>query len=98
MRDLNISDTNEELQDFLEEQDLSNLVHFPTCSKNLKNPSTIDNIAVVSTGLSDFHKMVTTSMKTTFRKCLLKVITYRDMKSFDKLTSRRHLEDKLPKH
>ena len=76
MGDFNITPTEEELQDFLEEQDLSNLVHFPTCFKSLDNPSTIDliitnhkssfqNTISVSTGLSDFHKMVITSMKTT---------------------------------
>ena len=91
MGDFNINHTEEELQDFLEEQDLSNLVNFSTCFKNLDNPSTIDliitnhkssfqNTVGVSTGLSDFHKMVITSMKTTFPKCPPKVKTYRDMR------------------
>ena len=42
--DFNIRHTEEELKDFLEEQDLSNLVHFPNYFKSLKNPSTIDMI------------------------------------------------------
>ena len=106
MGDFNITPTEEELQDFLEEQDLSNLVHFPTCFKNLDNPSTIDliitnhkssfqNTIGVSTGLSDFHKMVITSMKTTFPKCPPKVKTYRDMKSFDKASFKEDLKAKL---
>ena len=37
MGDFNITPTEEELQDFLEEQDLSNLVHFPTCFKSLES-------------------------------------------------------------
>ena len=74
MGDFNITHTEEELNDFLEEQNLSNLVDFPTCFKSLdNNPSTIDLIIInqkssfqntigVSTGLSDFHEMVITSM------------------------------------
>ena len=73
MGNFNITHTEEELNDFLEEQNLSNLVDFPTCFKSLDNPSTIDLIIInqkssfqntigVSTGLSDFHEMVITSM------------------------------------
>ena len=106
MGDFNITHTEEELQDFLEEQDLSNLVHFPTCSKSLDNPSTIDLIITnqktifqdtigLSTGLSDFNKMVITSIETTFPKCPPKVKTYRDMKSFNKAALKKDLKAKL---
>ena len=42
MGDLNITDTDEDLFEFLEGHNLSNLVDFPTCFKNVENPSTID--------------------------------------------------------
>lgn len=37
----------------------------------------------VSTGLSDFHKMIVTVMKTTVPKAKPKIIKYRDYKNFD---------------
>ena len=67
----------------------------PTCFKNPDNPSCIDlfitnkfnsfqSTITVSTGLSDFHKMAVTVLKTTFKKVEPKEITYRNYKSFDK--------------
>ena len=55
------------------------MINKPTCYKNPEKPSCIDlilrncprsfqNCCVMLTGLSDFHKMVTTVMKTTFQK------------------------------
>ena len=63
--------SDEKLVEFLEDRELSNLVHFPTCFMSEANPSTIDliitnkpksfqNTTGVSTGISDFHKMVLT--------------------------------------
>ena len=91
MGDLNTTDADEKLVEFLEDRELSNLVHFPTCFMSETNPSTIDliitnkpksfqNTIGVSTGISDFHKMVLTSMKTTFPKAVPKEIIYRDIK------------------
>ena len=82
----------EEISNFLSDYEPSNLVHFPTCFKNVENPSSIDlilaskacsfqNTIEISTGLSDFHKIVLTSMKAKFPKLPEKVITYRNMKS-----------------
>ena len=42
------------------------------------------NTTTVSTGLSDFHKMVITVLKTTFPKAKPKVIAYRDYSKFVK--------------
>ena len=67
--DFNTKESEQVLSDFIYEQDLKNLVSFPTCFKSVENPSTIDlfltnrskcfqNTIGVSTGLSDFHKMV----------------------------------------
>ena len=92
MGDLNTAETGEVLFDFLKEHCLSNLVKFPTCFKSVENPSSIDliitnkhqsfqNTTSFSTGLSDFHKLVITSMKTTFPKVVTKTIIYRNMKN-----------------
>ena len=94
MGDLNTAESDEVLFDFLEEHFLSNLVKFPTCFKSVENPSSIDliitnkhqsfqNTTSFSTGLSDFHKLVITSMKTTFPKVVPKTIIYSNMKNFD---------------
>ena len=58
-------------------------------------PKSFQNTTGVSTGISDFHKMVMTSMKTTFQKASPKVIVYRDMKSFDKKAFKLELAQKL---
>ena len=42
------------------------------------------NTLAVTTGLSDFHKMVVTVLKTSFEKAKAKEIRYRDYKNFDK--------------
>ena len=103
-----IFDTNDSedcLSDFLEENDLHNLVKFSTCFKCLSNASTIDliignkhlsfqNKISVSTGSSDFHKMVFTSIKTTFQKAPPKVIIHHDMKWFDKSAFKSELAQK----
>ena len=65
-----------------------------TCFKSVENPSGIDliltnnsiafqNTTTVFTGLSDFHKLVLTELKTSITKSKPQKITYRDYKSFD---------------
>ena len=82
------------INDFMGTYGLSPLIHEKTCFKSLDNPSCIDffltnshnsfkNYAVISAGLSDFHKMIVTVMKTTIIKGKPKQITYRDYKYFD---------------
>ena len=76
------------LSDFLFEYQAKNLVKDKTCFKSIENPSCIDlfitnscmsfqNTTAVSTGLSDFHKMIVTVMKTTFPKAKPKIVFYR---------------------
>ena len=95
MGDINTTKTDEKLVEFLKDCELSNLVHLPTFLMGEANPSIIDliitskpksfkNTIGVSTDISDFHKMVLTSMKTSFLKAVLKKIIYRDMKNLDK--------------
>ena len=64
-----------------------------TCFKSIDNPRCIDlflinsyrnfqNTTTIATGLSGFHKMAITVLKTTFPKAKPKVIQYRDYKKF----------------
>ena len=64
------------------------------CFKSVQNPSCIDLIltnnakafqstTTVFTGLSDFHKLVSTVLKTSITKSKPQKITYRDYKNFD---------------
>ena len=92
---VNAFDNSELLEDFLDEFHALNLVKEPTCFKSHENPSCIDlfitnsyrsfqKTSTVATGLSDFHLMTVTVLKTTFPKAAPRVITYRDYSdSFD---------------
>ena len=104
--DLNMDREDEILEDFLFEHNCKNLVKEDTCFKSIKNPSCIDvfltntplsfqNTTSVTTGLSDFHKMVVTVMKTTFPKAEPQILYYRDYKNFDLYNFRTDLREKL---
>ena len=106
--DFNTEETNQVLEEFLFEHHVKNLVKEPTCFKSLDNPSCIDllltnsplsfqNTTTVTTGLSDFHKMVVTVMKTTFPKAKPKIIYYRDYKKFNLYEFRKELRGELRK-
>ena len=90
--DFNVEENQNSLNDFLYQYNAKNLVKEKTY-KNINNPSCIDlfltnsyqsfqDTTTVSTGLSDFHKMAVTVMKTTFPKAKPKIIHYRDYKRF----------------
>ena len=49
----------------------------------------------IETGLSDFHKMIFTVMKTSYRKIKPRVINYRDYKSFSNEGFRESLLENL---
>ena len=104
--DFNIDIGEEILQDFLFEQNYKNLVKEKTCFKSIENPSCIDlfltnshasfqSTTTIATGLSDFHKMVLTVMKTTFPKAEPKIVYYRDYKNFDLYNFRTDLREQL---
>ena len=72
--------------------------------KNPENPSSIyliltnnlrsfQNSCVIETGLSDFHRMVVTVMKTSFERLKPRVINYRYYKSFEKKLFREELHE-----
>ena len=91
---------------FCEIYDLKSPIKEPTCYKKRENPSCIDliltsnpkcfqNSCVVETGLSDFHRMTVTVMKTTFKKFQPRTILYRDYKNFQNDRYRDELTQKL---
>ena len=106
--DFNTKESEQVFSDFIYEQDLHNIVSFPTCFKSVENPSTIDlfltnrpkcfqNTIGFSTGLSDFHKLVATSFKMNFSKSKPIARTYRDMKHFDREVFRSDLISEISK-
>ena len=95
MGDFNAGLDNAVLKDFCNLYNLTNLINKATCYKNPNNPSCIDllltnfpkyfqNSSVIETGLSDFHKMAVTVIKTNFRKLEPKLTDYQNYRSFSK--------------
>ena len=91
--DFNVQEEDDSLKEFLDEFNAKKLVKDKTCFKSLDNPSCIDlfitnsyqsfqKTTTVCTGLSDFHKMVITVLKTTFPKAKPKVLSYIDFSKF----------------
>ena len=106
--DFNSEETEPCLDSFLYEYEAKNLVKEKTCYKNRENPSCIDlfltnssnsfqHTTVISTGLSDCHKMPITVLKTTFEKVKPKEIMYRDYKHFNENKFREELNNSLSK-
>ena len=84
------------------------MVKEKTCFKSIENPSCIDlfltnhsnsfqSTTTIASGLSDFHKLVVTVLKTTFSKAKPQVISYRSYKHFDQETFRTRLRQNLEK-
>ena len=93
MGDFNVEETEPSMLEFCQLYNLKHLIKMPTCFKNPENPRCIDLILtncnksfqcsnVIETGLSDFHKMVITVMKTKYPKQTPKIINYRNYKKF----------------
>ena len=104
--DFNVQEGDDSLQEFLDDFSANNLVKEKTCFKSLENPSCIDifitnsyqsfqSTVTISTGLSDFHKMVVTVFKTTFPKAKPKIVPYMDFSKFVEHDFRRDMQDKL---
>jgi hypothetical protein len=86
--DFNVEEEENCLREFLFHYNPKNLIKGKTCFKSIDNPRCIDllltnsyrnfqNTTTVATGLSNFHKMAITVLKTTFSKAKPKVIQYR---------------------
>ena len=106
VRDFNAEESEPCLSQFLYEYNAKNIVKENTCFKNALNPSYIDlfitdsplsfqNTIAVSNGLSDFHKLVITVMKMSFKKHSLIERHYRDHKYFDQRKFENNLNEKL---
>ena len=54
-------------------------------------PRSFQNSCTIETGLSDFHKLVVTVMKTTYKKSQPKIINYRSYKYFNSESFREEL-------
>ena len=101
--DFNSECTDLHMSEFCGTFNLASLIKDKTCFKSLDNPSCIDliltnkprsfqNSGVIETGLSDFHKLTITVLKTSFRKKPPKIISYRCYKKFSKVNFRHDLE------
>ena len=78
------------------------MINRPTCYKNPEKHSCIDliltswprsfeNSCAIETGLLDFHKLVVTVMKTTYKKSQPKIINYCSYKYFSNESFREEL-------
>ena len=94
------------MNDFCESYNLSSLIRESTCYKNAENPSYIDlflknstnsfqNSSVAETGLSDFHRIIVTVMKTFFQRLPPKIGHYRDYSKYDNNVFRVSLFNEL---
>ena len=93
--DFNSEASEEVMDDFCILFNLKSLIKSPTCFKSDTNPSCIDliltnrnncfqNSTTIETGLSDFHHLVLTVLKTTFRKKPPKVVRYRNYRLYNR--------------
>ena len=90
------------MESFCESFRFKSLIKDPTCFKNPENPSCIDLILTnspysfqhscgIETGLSDFHKMIVSVLKTTFQKLKPKIVHYSDYTKFSNDDFRKKL-------
>ena len=104
--DFNAQVTEACISDFLFQNDLTNIVKENTYFKNPVNPTCIDlfltnfprsfqNTTAVTTGLSDFHKMTSTVLKSSFIKLKPKTLHYRCYKKFNCNDFRKELKAAL---
>ena len=94
------------MKNFCNNYHLSNLIKQPTCYKNPEKLTCIDFIltnvpqrfqgsCAIGTGLSDFHRMILTVRKTSFKMLESKIISYRNYKNFSNESFRKSLLLKL---
>ena len=94
------------ISEFCDLYNLRSLIKEPTCYKNTNNPTCIDllltngeklfqNSTTIQTGLSDFHKMIVTLLKTNFQKMSPIFIKYRNYTKFNDEQFRIELSNDL---
>ena len=95
--DFNVEPNEANMKTFCNQYKLKSLNKEPTCFKNVNKPSCIDlfltnnskcfeDCLTLETGLSDFHKLIVTIMKTKHERFPPKIVNYRDYKNFDTKT------------
>ena len=100
--DFNLETNNNILKDFMIGNNLTSLIKQATCFKSLTNPSCIDLILTnkptcfqksqtFETGLSDYHCLIYTIFKITYKTIPPKRFIYRDYKKFSEDDFLRHL-------
>ena len=104
--DFNAGMEDSSIKIFCSNYNVTSMINKPTCYKNpdkltctdliLTNyPGSFQNSCVIETGLSDFHKMIVTVMRLSYRKTEPRVISYRDYKSFSNEGFRESLLENL---
>ena len=94
------------MEGFFQIYNFKNLVGKPTCYENPTNPSCTDliitnkpwsfqNSCTFEIGLSDFHKMTLTVLKSSFVKQKPRVLIYRNYKFFNNTLFRDQVLNKL---
>ena len=89
------------VKNFCSSYNLISTINRPACFKNpekpfvdliLKNCSrSFQNSCAIEKGLSNFHKLVVTAMKATYKKSQLKIIIYHSYKYFNNESFREQL-------
>ena len=101
--DFNVEPNEANMKTFCNQYKLNSLNKEPTCFKNVNKPSCIDlfltnnskcfeDCLTLETGLSDFHKLIATIMKTKHKRLAPKIVNYRDYKDFDTKTFKDRFE------
>ena len=105
--DFNVEEDDDSISNFMNLYGLGNLIKVPTSFKSI-NARCIDLILTnnvksfkgtrnVEIGLSDFHSMIVTVVKSSFIKRGPRIITYRDYSKFDPLRFKEDLREQLGK-
>ena len=92
--DFNTNESHVAMKNFLELFNLTNLVKENTCFKSIDNPSCIDlfitnstqsflHTSAITTGVSDFQKMIITVLRFRFEKAKPREIIYRSYQHFN---------------
>ena len=100
--DFNAEDTEPILSEFLEQYEAKNIMKNKTLFKSPDRPTCIDlfltnsphsfqNTMTISTGLSDFHKMIITVLKSSFIKLKARETYYRDYKNFNECVNEKEI-------
>ena len=104
--DYNSEIIEEKIMDFCDTFNLVNLIKVPTCYKSVLKPTSIDviltnrnksfeNSHTIETGISDYHKMTVTVLKTFFKKNKPTIIKYREYKKIDVILFKSELAQSL---